>query len=220
MNGLLLQLLVLVMLLLTEPHQSAPSTMVISTVCVWSGLNLWETCVWCAMCELCVWWVWELTIHFFPHQHSPPEVTKGQGSKVNHTLCFTTLMFPWLYAVWRWSSLAFSSNLCYVQTRQRWSSVIHTVLVKFSVLSWALLVNWLGCVEVWLLLWQGSPTTVFTGYSSITTIVYCVCPKYIMYVLGPIPVQPPPVHSQAMVNCTQVYALLCMHVRRALHTWV
>jgi len=64
-HGLLLQLLVLVILLLTKPYQSAPSTMVISTVCVWSELNLWETCVWCAMCELCVWWVWELTIHFF-----------------------------------------------------------------------------------------------------------------------------------------------------------
>ena len=45
MNGPLLQLLVLVILLLTEPHQSASSTMVISTVCVCDLSLICEKCV-------------------------------------------------------------------------------------------------------------------------------------------------------------------------------
>jgi len=63
-----------------------------------------------------------------------------------------------------------------------------------------------------LLLWQGSPTTVFTRYTSRATIVYCVCPKYITYVLVPIQGQSNllQLHSQAMVNYTQVYAVLCI----------
>ena len=85
MNGPLLQLLVLVILLLTEPHQSASSTMVISTVCVCCDLSLiCEKCV----CDMqCVSYVCDEcgSLPFVSsHQHSPPEVTKGQGSKVTN----------------------------------------------------------------------------------------------------------------------------------------
>jgi len=82
MNGPLLQLLVLVILLLTEPHQSASSTVVISTVCVCDLSLICEKCV----CDVqCVSYVCDEcgSLPFVSSlQHSPPEVTKGQGSKV------------------------------------------------------------------------------------------------------------------------------------------